>query len=98
MVTQSIQVSVDLLGLMLTARDGDLREGILLRQGKGWLQVSGYGHEALAALALHLRAEDYVFPHYRDRALLLARGLSHQLLARDFLARSQFQFRWTQSA
>lgn len=80
--------TVDLLRCMLLAREGDRREGILLHQNKGWLQVSGSGHEALSALALHLRPGDYVFPHYRDRALMLARGVSLELLARDFLARA----------
>ena len=40
-----------LLRLMFLSREGDRREGILLRQGKGWFQVSGTGHETLAALA-----------------------------------------------
>ncbi len=42
---------LDLLRLMLLSREGDRREGILLRQSKGWFQVGGTGHEALAALA-----------------------------------------------
>jgi 2-oxoisovalerate dehydrogenase E1 component len=73
---------------MLIAREGDRREGILLRQGKGWFHIPGTGHEPIAALAYALRADDYVFPHYRDRALVLARGVTPQDLARDFLARA----------
>ena len=64
----------ELLRLMALAREGDRREGILLRQGKGWFQVSGMGHEALAAIGYLLRQDDYLFPYYRDRALVLARG------------------------
>src|SRR5207248_1023501 len=63
----------ELLHLMALSREGDRREGILLRQGKGWFQVSGMGHEALAAIAYHLTPNDYLFPYYRDRALVLAR-------------------------
>ena len=80
------QSLVHLLHCMFESRAGDEREGILLRQGKGWLQVSAAGHEALAGLALHLRPEDCLFPHYRDRALMLARGMSTEQLAKDYFA------------
>ena len=42
---------IDFLRLMLLSREGDRREGILLRQSKGWFQVSGMGHEALGVIA-----------------------------------------------
>ncbi|HSV73028.1 MAG TPA: thiamine pyrophosphate-dependent enzyme [Chthonomonadales bacterium] len=84
--TSTLQ-AVRLLELMETAREGDRREGILLRQGKGWFSVSGMGHEALAPLALLLRPDDWLFPHYRDRAICLARGLSTRDMALAFFAR-----------
>lgn len=77
----------ELLHTMALAREGDRREGILLRQNKGWFQVSGTGHEALAALAHALRPDDYVFPYYRDRALVLARGVPNYDLALAYFAR-----------
>lgn len=76
-----------LLHLMVLAREGDRREGILLRQGKGWFQVSGSGHEALAALVLALRPDDYLFPYYRDRAMALARGVTNYELALAYFAK-----------
>lgn len=79
---------IRLLRYMLEARAGDEREGILLRQGKGWFHLSGAGHEALAGLASHLRPEDLLFPHYRDRALVLARGMTTEQLAKDYFARA----------
>ena len=78
---------LDFLRLMVLSREGDRREGILLRQSKGWFQVSGMGHEALAALAFSLRPDDYVFPYYRDRALMLARGLTDYELALAYYAK-----------
>ncbi|MDX2066605.1 MAG: thiamine pyrophosphate-dependent enzyme [Fimbriimonadaceae bacterium] len=78
---------LELLRLMLLSREGDRREGILLRQSKGWFQVSGMGHEALAVIAHLLREDDWLFPYYRDRALMLARGLSHFDLALAYLAK-----------
>lgn len=78
---------LDFLKLMLLSREGDRREGILLRQSKGWFQVSGMGHEALAALQFCLREDDYLFPYYRDRSLMLARGLSNYDLALAYFAK-----------
>ncbi len=72
---------------MVLSREGDRREGILLRQSKGWFQVSGTGHEALAAFAFSLRPDDYLFPYYRDRALMLARGLTNYELALAYYAK-----------
>lgn len=79
---------LDLLRVMALAREGDRREGILLRQGKGSFQLPGAGHEALAALAYCLLPQDYLYPHYRDRALLLARGMSNYEMALSYFARS----------
>lgn len=78
---------LDFLKLMMTSREGDRREGILLRQSKGWFQVSGMGHEALGALSLLLREDDYLFPYYRDRGLMLGRGLSNFELALAYFAK-----------
>jgi 2-oxoisovalerate dehydrogenase E1 component len=79
---------LELLRTMMLSREGDRREGILMRQGKGWFQVPGMGHEALAAIAYHLRPDDYIFPTYRDRALMLARGMTTREIALDFMARA----------
>ena len=46
------------------------------------------GHEALAALAFSLRPDDYIFPYYRDRALMMARGLSTFELALAYFAKA----------
>lgn len=77
------------LRLMMLSREGDRREGILLRQSKGWFQVSGMGHEALAAMQWSLRPDDYIFPYYRSRALMLARGLSNYELALAYFAKRE---------
>lgn len=80
---------IDFLRLMLMSREGDRREGILLRQSKGWFQVGGNGHEALGTMVLHLREEDYLFPYYRDRAMMLQRGLSNYDLALAYFAKRE---------
>jgi 2-oxoisovalerate dehydrogenase E1 component len=45
------------------------------------------GHEALGALAYLLREDDYLYPYYRDRGLMLARGLSTYELALAYFAK-----------
>lgn len=80
---------LDFLRLMMLSREGDRREGILLRQSKGWFQVGGLGHEPLAALAYVLREDDYIFPYYRSRALMLARGMSNYDLALAYFAKRE---------
>jgi 2-oxoisovalerate dehydrogenase E1 component len=79
---------IELLRVMQISRECDRREGILLRQGKSLLLVPSAGHEALAVMAHHLEDDDYIFPYYRDRALILARGFSIRQMARDFLGRA----------
>lgn len=78
---------LELLRIMLLSRASDRREGILLRQSKGWFQVGGNGHEAIAALAWALREDDWVFPYYRDRALVMARGMDTWELALAYFAK-----------
>jgi 2-oxoisovalerate dehydrogenase E1 component len=78
---------VALLRLMMRSREGDRREGVLLRQSKGWFQVGGQGHEALAVLAYLLRDDDWLFPYYRDRAMMIAKGLSDYDLALAYFAK-----------
>lgn len=83
------QTRLDYLRLMMVSREGDRREGILLRQSKGWFAVSGMGHEALAGINEHLRSDDWLFPYYRSRALMLARGMSDYDLALAYLAKKE---------
>ncbi len=83
----SAKEAEQLLRVLLTSREGDLREQSLIRQGKGWFHIAAMGHEGLAALGLALEADDYLFPYYRDRALVLQRGLSNYDVALSFYAK-----------
>lgn len=82
-------VKLDFLRLMMLSREGDRREGILLRQSKGWFQVSGMGHEAIGSVAHLLKETDWLFPYYRDRGLMLARGLTNYELALAYFAKRE---------
>ncbi|MFN2542591.1 MAG: thiamine pyrophosphate-dependent enzyme, partial [Chthoniobacterales bacterium] len=76
-----------LLKLMLESRHADLREQNLNRQGKGHFHVSGMGHEALAAISIQTQADDYLVPYYRDRGLVLGRGMTTRELALEYFAK-----------
>jgi len=60
---------------MLAAREIDRLEEQFTARGEAFFHVSGTGHEAVAALASHLKPEDWLHCHYRDKALMLARGV-----------------------
>src|SRR6266568_5590068 len=76
-----------LLRIILESRHADLREQNLIRQGKGHFHVSGMGHEALAAVSIQMEPDDYVVPYYRDRGLVLGRGMSTRQLGLEYFAK-----------
>jgi 2-oxoisovalerate dehydrogenase E1 component len=80
-----------LLTILLESRHGDLREQNLNRQGKGHFHVSGMGHEALAAISFATEPGDYVCGYYRDRAIVLGRGVTSRELALDYFAKRKGQ-------
>ncbi len=80
-----------LLTILLESRHGDLREQNLNRQGKGHFHVSGMGHEALAAISFATEEGDYICGYYRDRGLVLGRGVTSRELALDYFAKRKGQ-------
>src|SRR5712692_4653690 len=76
-----------LLTTILESRHADLREQNLNRQGKGHFHVSGMGHEALAAISMRMEPDDYIVPYYRDRGLVLGRGMTTRELALEYFAK-----------
>src|SRR5438067_2819119 len=76
-----------LLTTILESRHADLREQNLNRQGKGHFHVSGMGHEALAAISLLMEPDDYIVPYYRDRGLILGRGMTTRELGLEYFAK-----------
>src|ERR1700741_1710475 len=76
-----------LLTTILESRHADLREQNLNRQGKGHFHVSGMGHEALAAVSIQTEPDDYIVGYYRDRSLVLGRGMTTHELGLEYFAK-----------
>src|SRR5262245_14196019 len=76
-----------LLNTILESRHADLREQNLNRQGKGHFHVSGMGHEALAAVSIQMEPDDYIVSYYRDRGLVLGRGMTTRQLGLEYFAK-----------
>src|SRR6267378_746916 len=76
-----------LLSAMMESRHSDLREQNLIRQGKGHFHVSGMGHEALAAVSIQMQPDDYIVSYYRDRGLVLGRGMTTRQLGLEYFAK-----------
>src|SRR5436189_811241 len=76
-----------LLRSILESRHADLREQNLIRQGKGHFHVSGMGHEALAAVSIQMEPDDYIVSYYRDRGLVLGRGMTTRQLGLEYFAK-----------
>ncbi len=72
-------VLLDLYRQMLAAREVDRVEQQFTARGEAFFHVSGAGHEAVAALNPHLKPQDWLHCHYRDKALMLARGVTPEM-------------------
>ncbi|HMF46286.1 MAG TPA: thiamine pyrophosphate-dependent enzyme [Candidatus Udaeobacter sp.] len=78
---------LQLLRIILESRHADLREQNLIRQGKGHFHVSGMGHEGLAAVSIQMETDDYIVSYYRDRGLVLGRGMTTRQLSLEYFAK-----------
>jgi 2-oxoisovalerate dehydrogenase E1 component len=69
---------LDLYRAMVMAREIDKLEAEIVARGEAPFHVSGAGHEGTACIAGLLTRDDWLHCHYRDKALMLARGLPPQ--------------------
>ena len=77
--------------LSCLSRALDDREILLQKQSRVFFQISGAGHEIiLTALARSMRpASDWFFPYYRDRALVLALGVTPKAVMLEAVGSSE---------
>jgi len=76
---QNLSLFTDIYRVMTIARRIDALEEQYIARGEAFFHVSGAGHEAVSTLNPHLILEDYLHCHYRDKALMLARGISPEM-------------------
>lgn len=69
---------LEVFSYMVSARRVDEMEESYTQRGLAHFQVSGKGHEGSAILSLLLIQDDWLHCHYRDKALMLARGISEE--------------------
>ena len=73
---------------MLASRKADVVQEDAAQRGEAFFYVPSSGHEVMAALAPHLTATDWLHCHYRDRALMLARGVTQKDLLLELLGKT----------
>ncbi len=86
------QKTEDLLQLykfMVASREVDIIESELVNSGEANFLASSKGHEGCAIFAPFLIKSDYLHCHYRDKALMLARGISPTMFFYSALAKAE---------
>ena len=81
---------------MVTAREMDLIEQSYTSRGEAFFHVSGAGHEGSIALSPFLKDSDWLHCHYRDKALMLARGISPSMFFLSLFNKDQSHSRGRQ--
>lgn len=91
-----IDLYFPLFKYMLESRFVDRLEEQFTARGEAFFHVSGAGHEAMVALHPHLISQDYLHPHYRDKALMIARGVSSKMFFHSLFCKDQSHSRGRQ--
>jgi 2-oxoisovalerate dehydrogenase E1 component len=79
---------LDVYRAMVTARIVDRYQADFIRRGDATFHIPGDGHEPIAALGPYLTPQDWIAAHYRDKALLLFRGVAPAAFLSATLCRS----------
>ncbi len=80
---------IDLYQYMLASRESDLIESELVNSGEANFLASSKGHEGSVILAPLLQKSDWLHCHYRDKALMLARGITNEMFFYSALAKAE---------
>ena len=89
MVIQNNPQILELYKHMVASRESDLVETELVNSGEANFLASSKGHEGSVILAPFIKASDYIHCHYRDKSLMLARGISSTMFFYSALAKSE---------
>ena len=90
------QLFLQIFESILKAREIDVLEQDYTQRGEAFFHVSGAGHENVAFLNPYLIPEDYLHCHYRDKSLMLARGVTSRQFFLSLFAKDQSHSRGRQ--
>src|SRR5215472_13251372 len=74
---------------MFRARCIDETEAKLVARGEAFFHVPGAGHEGTAVFNAFLTPDDYLHLHYRDKALMVARGIPPEQFFNSLLCNAE---------
>src|SRR5215471_14287016 len=83
--------ALELYQTMVLARQVDQAEAELVSSGEAVFHVPCSGHEGAAVLSWFLKPQDYLHLHYRDKALMLARGVLPSMFLHSVLCNGASQ-------
>ncbi len=83
------QKLLELYSFMIASRESDLIESELVNSGEANFLASSKGHEGSAIVAAFLQDSDWLHCHYRDKALMLARGISNEMFFYSSLSKAE---------
>ncbi|MCE3267865.1 MAG: transketolase [Burkholderiales bacterium] len=89
MKTLNMDKYLELYRYMVASRESDIVESELVNSGEANFLASSKGHEGSVILAPYLLKTDYLHCHYRDKALMLARGVSNEMFFYSALAKEK---------
>lgn len=82
------QILLNLYSSMIASRESDIVESELVNSGEANFLASSKGHEGSAIVAPFLQPSDWLHCHYRDKALMIARGVSNKMFFLSSLAKA----------
>lgn len=94
--TAQLSVLRSLYTNMVTAREMDIIEQSYTARGEAFFHVSGAGHEGSVSLLPHLTEHDWLHCHYRDKALMIARGITPRMFFLSLFNKDQSHSRGRQ--
>ncbi|NNM54220.1 MAG: transketolase [Spirochaetales bacterium] len=94
--SEKVQLFLQIFESILKAREIDVLEQDYTQRGEAFFHVSGAGHENVAFLNPYLIPDDYLHCHYRDKSLMLARGVTSRQFFLSLFAKDQSHSRGRQ--
>ena len=83
------EILLNLYKFMVASRESDIVESELVNSGEANFLASSKGHEGSVILSPFLKPQDWLHCHYRDKALMLARGISSEMFFYSALAKAE---------